>query len=293
MTEVYSAISKLHELGHPISLLCLILNVSRSAYYQVQRGIASDHHLEDKRLKPMVRNIFWKHKRRFGARRISEALAAADEDCSRLRVGRLMREMELHAIQPKSFRPKTTESRHRLGFSPNLLKDAEAPTGMNQVWVCDITYIPLATSTFAYAALVMDRYSRRIVGWKIESHMQEPLVLAALRMAIRLRQPKPGTLHHSDRGGQYAGRLYREVLGRAAIVQSMSRAGNCYDNAFMESCFGTLKTELEMTRYAKLQIACKEITAYIRYYNTARIHSSLSYLTPNAFERETKSTVTR
>jgi transposase InsO family protein len=293
VTEVYAAITKLHELGHPVSLVCLVLKVSRSAYYQAQQGIVSEHHLEDKRLKPMIRKIFWKHKRRLGARRISETLAAAGEACGRLRAGRLMREMGLHAIQPKSFRPKTTESRHRLGYSPNLLKNAETPTGMNQVWVCDITYIPLATYTFAYAALVMDRFSRRIVGWKIEAHMQEPLVLAALRMAIRLRQPKLGTLHHSDRGGQYAGSLYREVLGRAAMVQSMSRAANCYDNAFMESCFGTVKTELEMTRYANLQIACKEITAYIRYYNNSRIHSSLSYLTPNAFERDAISKVTR
>lgn len=286
MTEVYEAITRLHELGQSVSLACRVLDVSRSAYYQFQQGLPSNRKFEDQRLKPMIRTIFWKHKRRFGARRISQILAADGEVCGRLRVGRLMCEMDLQAIQPKSFRPKTTESRHRLGYSPNLLKNAKAPTAINEIWVCDITYIPLSTWGFAYAALIMDRYSRRIIGWKIDKHMQENLVLAALRMAIRRRQPQPGTIHHSDRGGQYAGSRYRAVLQRAAMVQSMSRAGNCYDNAFMESCFGTIKTELEVKRFTNSEIARKKITEYIRYYNTARIHSSLGYLTPHDFEQE-------
>lgn len=263
-----------------------MLEVSRSAYYEFQSGNSSEHQQDDERLKPMVRQIFWKHKRRFGARRIAKQLAADDETCGRYRSGRLMREMGLQAIQPKSFRPKTTDSRHRLGYSPNLLQDAEDPTAIDQIWVCDITYVRLSQASFAYAAVVMDRFSRRIVGWKIETHMQEPLVLAAFRMAIRFRQPSPGTVHHSDRGGQYAGKQYRAVLQRARMQQSMSRPGNCYDNAFMESCFGTIKTELELERFANAEIARKDITAYIRYYNKERLHSSLDYLSPTDFERE-------
>jgi transposase InsO family protein len=134
----------------------------------------------------------------------------------------------------------------------------------------------------------MDRYSRRIVGWEMQDHMRESLVLQALRAAIRLRQPQPGLIHHTDRGGQYAGAQYRQVLARAQMLQSMSRADNCYDNAFMESCFGTIKTELEMTPYPNASIAHKEVGAYIRYYNTQRRHSSLDYMTPDEFERATE-----
>ena len=133
--------------------------------------------------------------------------------------------------------------------------------------------------------MLMDRFSRRIVGWDLQENMQETLVLAALEAAIRSRQPPPGLIHHSDRGGQYAGAAYRRMLARAAMPQSMSRADDCYDNAFMESCFGTLKTELEMKPYESPPIARKEVPEYIRYYNTRRRHSALDYLTPEAFEQ--------
>jgi transposase InsO family protein len=132
--------------------------------------------------------------------------------------------------------------------------------------------------------MLMDRYSRRIVGWDLQDNMRGSLVLAALRAAIAVRRPGPGLIHHSDRGGQYAGAEYRRTLARAGMPQSMSRADNCYDNAFMESCFGTLKTELEMKPYSHADVARKEIPAYIRYYNTRRRHSALDYLTPEAYE---------
>jgi len=193
--------------------------------------------------------------------------------------------MELAAIQPKSFKPRTTDSRHTLGSSPNLLLDAPPPKTINRQWVGDITYVPLVGGAFLYLALLMDRYSRRIVGWDLQPHMKESLVLAALRAAIGLRRPEPGLIHHTDRGGQYAGAEYRGTLDRAGMSQSMSRADNCYDNAFMESCFGSLKSELEMRPYASDRIARKEIPDYIRYYNTRRRHSALDYLTPEEFER--------
>ena len=156
---------------------------------------------------------------------------------------------------------------------------------MNKLWVGDISYVALVGGDFVYLAILMDRYSRRIVGWDLQDHMQESLVLAALRGAIASRRPKPGLIHHTDRGGQYAGVEYRGMLHRARMEQSMSRANDCYDNAFMESCFGTIKTELEMKPYQNERIAKKEIREYIRYYNTRRKHSALSYLSPDEFER--------
>ena len=234
---------------------------------------------------PRIREVFWEHRRRYGARRIAHELKAANETCSRRRVRRLMETMGLVAIQPRSFKPRTTDSRHTLGYSPNLLIDAPPPDGINQLWVGDITYIPLVESDFLYLALLMDRFSRYIVGSSLEDNMEESLVLAALQKAITVRQPKPGLIHHSDRGGQYAGAGYRQMLARARMVQSMSRAENCYDNAYMESCFGSIKTELEMVPYENQLVARKEIPDYIRYFNTRRRHSALGYMTPEQFER--------
>ena len=196
-----------------------------------------------------------------------------------------MKEIKLLAIQPKSFRPRTTLSRHTLGYSPNLLRDEPMPTTVNLVWVADITYIPLKTSRFAYLALIMDLYSRRIIAWNLQEHLQEALPLDALKAAIKRRQPAIGLLHHSDRGGQYAAKRYRAVLERAQARQSMSRPDDCYDNAFMESCFGTCKTELEIKDFDNIPLARKEIKQYIGYYNVQRRHSALEYLTPCEFEK--------
>ena len=284
MRQRYAAVDQLEEEELPVALLCETLGVSRSAYYAWRRHALSQRERDDHRLMPKVRAIFWEHKRRYGARRISEELAARQQPCSRRRVGRLMDHLGLVAIQPQSFKPRTTDSRHTLGYNPNLLLDAAPPDGINQLWVGDITYVPLLGGDFLYLALLMDRYSRLIVGWDLQDHMRESLVLAALRAAIARRRPQPGLIHHTDRGGQYAGAEYRQTLVRAGMCQSMSRAENCYDNAFMESCFGTLKTELEMKPYENDGLARKEVAGYIRYYNTRRRHSALDYLTPEEFE---------
>jgi transposase InsO family protein len=288
VSEVYAAIRQLEE-SFPVSVLCQSLNVSRSAYYAWRQDGGCARKRDDHRLRPMIRGIFQEHRRRYGARRIAAELSArhpqaGTRPCGRQRIRRLMDEMELVAIQPKSFKPRTTDSRHSLGYSPNLLLDAPPPDGINQLWVGDITYVPLVGGEFLYLAMLMDRFSRRIVGWDLQDHMRESLVLAALRAAIALRQPRPGLIHHTDRGGQYAGVEYRKLLARAGMSQSMSRADNCYDNAFMESCFGTLKTELEMAAYPNAHAARKEIPDYLRYYNTRRRHSALGYLTPEAYE---------
>jgi len=274
----------LREEGFPVAALCHTLQVSRSGYYAWKQGCRSSRAEENRRLMPRIRSVFWQHKRRYGARRIARELSSHGTCCGTRRLGRLMREMGLKAIQPKLFRPRTTDSRHRLGHSPNLLLDSPPPCGVNRVWVGDITYVPLSGSGFLYLAMLMDLYSRRIVGWELQANMKEPLVLAALRSAIAFRQPGVDLIHHTDRGGQYAGKEYRRILERARMRQSMSRADNCYDNAFMESCFGTIKRELEMERYENEAIAREEISGYIRYYNTRRRHSALGYLTPEEFE---------
>jgi transposase InsO family protein len=236
-------------------------------------------------LKPLIREIFWEHEQRYGARRIARELSARKKGCGVERVARLLQEMGLQAIQPKSYQPRTTDSRHSLGYSPNLLLECPPPEEINQVWVGDISYVPLRAGNFLYLAILMDLCSRRIVAWELRDHMKEGLVLAALREAIALRNPRAGLIHHSDRGGQYAGKKYRGVLDRAEICQSMSRADSCYDNAFMESCFGTIKRELQMECYESERVARTEIRAYIRYYNTRRRHSSLGYMTPEEFEK--------
>ncbi len=281
---MYAVMSDLREKGFPVSALCQVLQVSRSGYYAWQQGHQSNRAAEDRRLMPRIRTIFRENKRRYGARRIARELSSGKRCFGPRRVGRLMGAMELVAIQLKSFRPRTTDSRHRLGYSPNLLLDSPLPSGINRVWVGDITYVPVKENGFLYLAILMDLYSRRIVGWELQTHMKEPLVLAALRSAITFRQPGAELIQHTDRGGQYAGKEYRRVLERARMQQSMSRADNCYDNAFMESCFGTMKRELEMEGYENEPIARKEIFGYICYYNTRRRHSALGYLTPAEFE---------
>ena len=264
--------------------VCDVLQVSRSGYYEWLQRLPSLHELQDAQLLPQVHDIFWRHKRRYGARRIAAELADQEQTCSVKRVAKLLKYQGLQAIQPKSFKPKTTASRHRLGYSPNLLLEMKPLMRMNQLWVGDITYVPLRAGSFCYLALLMDRYSRYVVGWDLAETMQEMLVLSALQQSIRWRQPPSQLIHHTDRGGQYAGHQFRDMLRRAQMQQSMNRADNCYDNAFMESCFATIKNELEMTDYEHQQAAAREIGEYLHYYNHERKHSALDYLSPQQFE---------
>lgn len=173
-----------------VSLLCRTLSVSRSAYYAWRQQEPSARERADLQLKPMIRSIFCEHKRRYGARRVAAELRARGEPCSRRRVARLMDEMELAAIQPKSFKPRTTDSRHRLGYSPNLLIDARPPEAIDQLWVGDITYVPLVGGAFLYLALLMDRYSRRIIGWDLRPRRQ---LLRQCLHGVVLREPQDGT----------------------------------------------------------------------------------------------------
>jgi putative transposase len=268
----------------PVTALCETLEVSRAGYYAWLVAEQNLREQRDRELMPLVCDVFWHHKRRYGARRIAVELAARGVRCGVDRVAKLLKIQGLQALQPKSYKPRTTNSQHTLGYNPNLLLRSSPPAQLNRVWVADITYLPLKEGGFAYLASLMDLCSRRVVGWSVDDHMTDELVSDALRKAIATRQPSPGLIHHSDRGGQYASHAYRAILHRAGCQQSMSRSANCYDNAFMESCFGTIKTELEFAEYENYLAARTEIASYLAYYNTDRRHSSLDYLCPAAFE---------
>jgi len=287
VTDVYAVIEPIAAQSNiATTTVCEVLDVCRSAYYAWRSAAPSPRQERDERLTPLVRDVFWEHRRRYGARRIAAELRDRAGACGPRKVAKLLETQGLRAIQPKSFKPKTTDSRHRLGYSPNLLLDAPEPTRIDRLWVGDITYVPLADRSFCYLAILMDRYSRAIVGWSLDDSMTDALTIAALKTALRRRQPPANLIHHTDRGGQYASRRYREVLRRASFHQSMNRADNCHDNAFMESCFGTIKTELEMTEYQTVRSARGEIAEYLRYYNHQRRHSALAYRTPAQFEQQ-------
>jgi putative transposase len=285
VSHVYAAVETItSQKEFTVQGACEVLQVNASAYYAWKRAVPPQRELRNNELLPLVRAIFWKHRRRYGTRRIVDDLADLGHAVSERKVAELLKIAGLKAIQPKSFKPRTTDSRHRLGYNPNLLLDMKPLVRLNQLWVGDITYVPLRRGGFCYAALLMDRFSRMIVSWNLLDNMSEQLILPVLLHSIRERQPLPGLVHHSDRGGQYASREYRAVLRRAGMLQSMSREANVYDNAFMESCYGTIKTELEMVDYEGMAQALREFGEYIRYYNLERKHSSLDYLTPHQFE---------
>ena len=265
--------------------VCEFLGFARSPFQRWRQFELSFLEQEDKAVLPLIVKTFHAHRRRYGTRRIMEELRDQGLRLGRRRIAKLMKIAGISAIQPKSFKPRTTESRHTLGYNENLIMNLEDLSHPNQLWVGDITYISIREIGFGYLAALMDRFSRRLVGWKLGRNMKEHIVIDSLKMAIRTRKPEPGMIHHSDRGGQYAGKAYRQIISRALIKQSMSRAADCYDNAFMESCFGTIKTELEMTEYRNYNEALNDIREYITYYNFDRKHSVIDYQTPSQFEQ--------
>lgn len=239
-------------------------------------------------MEQQIIKTFQEHKRRYGARRISKALARQGQTVSRYKAGRVLNEQGLKAIQPRSFVPKTTDSRHAYTISPNLLLDRAAPEKPNEVWVGDFTYIPLAGGRWCYLSVWMDLFSRRMVGWHLDDNMQEALITTAFKKALGSRKTTKGLIVHSDRGGQYAAGAFRKMLQGKHLVQSMSRADNPYDNAFMESCFSRFKAELlEGGIFETIEDARTEIFEYIEmYYHTLRLHSSLNYQSPLDFEKQ-------
>lgn len=230
--------------------------------------------------------VFRVHKRRYGVRRICATLKEEHVRIGKHKCRWIMKQHGLRAIQPRSFVPRTTQSRHPYPISANSLLDRQPPGKPNEVWVGDITYIPLSQGRWAYLSVWMDLYSRRIVGWQLENHMREELVITALQKALRARTVTFGLIVHSDRGGQYAGGAFRKELMKRKITQSMSRAHDPYDNAFMESYFSRFKAELlEDGAFENLEDARTEIFEYIEmYYNTKRKHSALNYKSPAEYE---------
>ena len=233
-----------------------------------------------------VIQAFTEHKRRYGVRRLVAELKAKGIEAGEYKVRQVLRKHALRAIQPRSFVPKTTDSRHPYPIRPNLLLDRSFPGRPNEVWVGDITYIPLAGGGFLYLAVWMDLYSRKIVGWALQEHMQEELIVEAFKKAMAVRSIPKGLVVHSDRGGQYAGSAFRKSLRNKKVLQSMSRADNPYDNAFMESCFSRFKAELlQDGAFDSREDAYTEIFEYIEmYYNSKRRHSALNYECPIVFE---------
>lgn len=276
-----------------VSAVCAVVGVNRTSYYKWR--IKGQRKQEDARsanadtLGEQVEAVFWQHSRRYGTRRIVAELKAAGIKAGRTRVRRLLEERNLRAIQPKSFVPRTTNSKHTLGYSPNLLLEVRLPpSAVNKVIVGDITYLPLLSGGWCYLAMFTDLFSRRIVGWAVRETMSEELVLEAYRMLRQRRRPTRWTIIHSDRGGQYAGRQFRNLLLADKARQSMSRAGETYDNASAESVFSRYKAELlEDGAFRDVEEARLETFNYIEgYYNRIRRHSSLGYLSPEEYERQ-------
>ena len=275
-----------HRQEFEITVMCRVLQVSRSGYYAWRRRPVSGREMANQKLTQQIEAIHQQSRQTYGSPRIQAELADQGVKCGPNRVARLMQEAELQAKQSRQFKVTTTDSAHNYPVAPNLLARNFQANRANEKWLADITYIPTAEG-WLYLAAVMDLYSRRIVGWAMGESLERGLPLAALQMALDTRQPLPGLLHHSDRGSQYASDDYQAVLTKSQMQVSMSRTGNCYDNAPMESFFGTLKTELVYhCHYATRAEAKTAIFEYIEvFYNRFRRHSALGYQSPVVFEQ--------
>lgn len=270
----------------PVTVQCRVLHVTPSGYYAWKRRPNARRHVLDDRWAAIIRSIFERKHGVYGAPRITIEMRELGHRINHKHVERLMREMGLQARQRRKFRPQTTVVDANAVVSPNLLDQDFTAEQPNQRWVGDITYLKTATG-FEYLATVIDLYSRRVVGWALGSSVETSLVIEALDMALRQRQPPPGLIFHSDRGCQYTSHTFRRRLEMAAIRQSMSRSGCCYDNAVAESFFHSLKVEwLHGHEIRDRETVRTEVFRYIEgFYNRSRRHSTLGYLSPADFER--------
>ena len=280
----YTFIQK-HLSEYCVETSCLMLQVSRSGYYDWIDRPMSDQANRQEELKVKIKEAHEQNRCVYGSRRVCAVLKSEGENVCQNTVARLMKKLGIQARSKKKYVPCTTDSRHAQPVAENLLGREFAAELPNQKWATDITYIPTGEG-WLYLAGVIDLCSRKIVGWSMADHMKTDLVSDALNMAVAGRLPDLGLLHHSDRGVQYASDDYQHLLKQYQMTSSMSGKGDCWDNACAESFWATLKTELvHHEKYATREAARRSIFEYIEiFYNRKRLHSSLDYLSPEAFE---------
>jgi putative transposase len=269
-----------HVACFPVSVMCEVLEVSRSGYYDWAARPESTWAAADRALAAEIRTAHAASRGRYGSPRVHAELRAHGRRVGRKRIARLMRAMGLSAGRKRRFR-RTTDSGHAFPIAPNLLGRDFTAAAPNHVWLADLTYIWTAQG-WLYLGVVLDLFSRRVVGWAMAEHLGHDLALAALDMAIARQRPARGLVHHSDRGVQYAAHDYRRRLGEYGMLCSMSRKGDCWDNAPMESFYATLKGELvEQQDYLTRDEARADVFQYVEgWYNRCRLHSAIGYLTP-------------
>jgi len=275
-----------HQQEFPVRRLCQVLGVSPSGYYAWRERPESARVQANRKLLVEIRSVHARSRGTYGSPRVYADLRLRGFRVGRNRIARLMRLGKLSGSRHKKKFPRTTNSQHGYPVAPNRLnRDFEA-SRPNEKWLADITYIPTAEG-WLYLAVVMDLFSRKIVGWSFADNLESRLVERAFQMAVQNAAALNGLLHHSDRGSQYAAEAYQQLLVAQRVQVSMSRRGNCYDNAPMESFFGTLKSEcVHPRKYQTRQEAITDIFSYIvGFYNRERLHSSLGYLSPDDFER--------
>lgn len=264
---------------------CRVLKVSHSGYYRWLRDPVGKRSARRTALLEQIRVVHQENECVYGSPRVRMALLEKGVKANRKTIARVMRENRIRAKTSRPFRPRTTDSTHAHPIAPNLLNRAFKVEKLNTVWLADITYIPTGEG-FLYLAGVMDLASRRIVGWSMAEHMRAELVLDAMEMAVAARRPGRELLHHSDRGVQYACNAFQDLLSKLGIRPSMSATGDCLDNAPKESFWATLKRELMSDRRFSTRDEAREaIFKYIEiFYNRRRLHSSIGYLSPEAYE---------
>lgn len=270
---------------YPVSALCHVLEVERSGFYAWRSREESTHAVDDRRLAVEVRAAFEQSKRRYGSPRICRVLRRQGVTVGRHRVARLMREQKLQARRRRKF-VATTDSKHSMPTPPNLVRRQFEVNEPDRVWAGDVTYLPTGEG-WLFLAVLLDLHSRRVVGWALSERNDEALTLSALQMALDQRRPESGLVHHSDRGTTYASGEYQDSLARHGLVCSMSRKGDCWDNAVVESFFSTLDIECARQQpFSTRSAARREVSDYIlSFYNSTRLHSHLGYRSPMEFER--------